>query len=70
VTIERSVIGPNVTLESGTRVVNSRLEHVLVGGKSTVVDCHLHHSLLGDRVSVRGLRGVATLGNDSEVSAT
>jgi glucose-1-phosphate thymidylyltransferase len=69
VAIEKSVIGPNVTLETGTRVVNSRLEHVIVGTKSTVLDSTLHHSMLGDRVSIRGLKGVATLGDDSEVDA-
>jgi glucose-1-phosphate thymidylyltransferase len=68
VAIEKSVIGPNVTLEAGTRVVNSRLEHVIVGTKSTVLDS-THHSMLGDRVSIRGLKGVATLGDDSEVEA-
>jgi glucose-1-phosphate thymidylyltransferase len=69
VTIEKSVIGPNVTLETGTRVVNSRLEHVIVGAKSTVLDSTLHHSMLGDRVSIRGLKGVAALADDSEVEA-
>jgi glucose-1-phosphate thymidylyltransferase len=69
VTIERSVVGPNVTLEAGTRVVNSRLEHVIVGTKCTVIDSTLRHSMLGDRVSVRGLTGTVTLGDDSEVSA-
>ena len=67
VTIEQSVIGPNVTLEAGARVVNSRLEHVIVGQKSTVLDSTLHHSMLGDRVSVRGLKGTTTLGDDSEI---
>jgi glucose-1-phosphate thymidylyltransferase len=67
VTIERSSIGPNVTIEAGTRVANSRLEHVIVGEKSVVLDSTLHHSMLGDRVSVRGLKGTATLGDDSEV---
>jgi len=70
VTIEKSVIGPNVTLEAGTRVVNSRLEHVIVGGKSHIADSKLHHSMLGDRVSVRGLTGTASLGDDSEVTAS
>jgi glucose-1-phosphate thymidylyltransferase len=69
VTVENSVIGPNVTLEAGTRVVNSRLEHVIVGTRSTILDSTLHHSMLGDRVSVRGLKGVTTLGDDSEVEA-
>ena len=67
VAIEQSVIGPNVTLEAGARVVNSRLEHVIVGQKSTVLDSTLHHSMLGDRVSVRGLKGTTTLGDDSEI---
>jgi glucose-1-phosphate thymidylyltransferase len=69
VAIEASEIGPNVTLESGARVVNSRLQHVLVGRGASVVNCRLHHSMLGDRVSVRGLAGTATLGDDSEVDA-
>ena len=69
VTIEKSVIGPNVTLEAGTRVVNSRLEHVIVGSKSAIADSSLNHSMLGDRVSVRGFKGVVTLGDDSEVSS-
>jgi glucose-1-phosphate thymidylyltransferase len=70
VTIENSVIGPNVTLESGTRVVNSRLQHTIVGNKCTVLEATLHHSMLGDRVSVSGLKGVVTLGDDSEVAAS
>jgi glucose-1-phosphate thymidylyltransferase len=69
VTIEKSVIGPNVTLEAGTRVVNSRLEHAIIGNRCTVSDSTLRHSMLGDRVSVRGLTGTATLGDDSEVDA-
>ena len=68
VTIEHSTIGPNVTLEAGTRVVNSRLEHTIVGEKSAILDSTLHHSMLGDRVSVRGFKGTTTLGDDSEVT--
>ncbi len=67
VTIEHSVVGPNVTLEAGTRVVNSRVEHTIVGGKCTVLDSTLRHSLLGERVTLRGFKGTATLGDDAEV---
>jgi glucose-1-phosphate thymidylyltransferase len=69
VTIEHSVIGPNVTLEAGSKVVNSRLEHVIVGNRCILLDARLHHSMLGDRVSVSGLSGTVTLGDDSEVTA-
>lgn len=69
VVVENSVIGPNVTLEAGTKVSGSTLAHVIVGQKSIIRDSQLHHSMLGDRVTVQGLRGTATLGDDSEVVA-
>ncbi len=69
VAIEASVIGPNVTIERGTRIERCRLQHTLVGADARLSDCDLHHSMLGDRVTVKGLRGTATLGDDSEVAA-
>jgi glucose-1-phosphate thymidylyltransferase len=67
VTVEKSEIGPNVTLEAGTRVTNSRIEHTVVGAKSIIADSQLRSSMLGDRVTVSGFRGAVTLGDDSEV---
>jgi len=69
VVIERSEIGPNVSLESGTRVSGSRLRHTIVGQGAKLTDVELESSLLGNRVVVEGLRGSATLGDDSEVMA-
>ena len=69
VTIERSTIGPNVTLESGTRVSGSALTHVIAGRDSSITDATLDHSLLGNRVTVAGVRGSVTLGDDAEVIA-
>lgn len=65
--IERSTIGPNVSLERGCTVVDSTLEHVVCGKESTLTGVHLSHALLGDRVTVSGLSGSVTLGSDSEV---
>ncbi len=67
VVIEQSEIGPNVTLEAGTRVRNSRLQHTIVGQKCVIADSVLHHSMVGDRVTVQGFKGATTLGDDSEV---
>jgi glucose-1-phosphate thymidylyltransferase len=67
VTIERSTIGPNVTLEAGTTVTDSTLAHTIVGQKGTIRKARLHHSMLGDRVTVQGLNGSVTVGDDSEV---
>jgi glucose-1-phosphate thymidylyltransferase len=69
VVIERSEIGPNVSLESGTRVSGSRLRNTIVGQGAKLNDVELESSLLGNRVVVEGLRGSATLGDDSEVMA-
>jgi glucose-1-phosphate thymidylyltransferase len=69
VTVERSEIGPNVSLEAGTAVRDSTLAHTLVGADSTITESTLHHSMLGDRVVVQGFTGTTTLGSDSELAA-
>lgn len=69
VTIERSEIGPNVSLESGSRVTGSKLRHTIVGKDAELTNVQLDGSLLGNRVAVEGLRGSTTLGDDSEVIA-
>jgi glucose-1-phosphate thymidylyltransferase len=67
VTVERSEIGPNVNLEAGATVKDSNLSHTIVGQKSSVSGSTLHHSMLGQRVVVTGVKGMASLGDDSEV---
>ncbi|HEV8125503.1 MAG TPA: sugar phosphate nucleotidyltransferase [Gemmatimonadales bacterium] len=67
VTVERSEIGPNVTLETGAVVKDSKLQHTIVGAKSTITGSRLHHSMIGQRVVVSGVKGVASLGDDSEM---
>ncbi len=67
VIIERSTIGPNVTLEAGTRVTDSTLSHTLVGTNGRISNSTLSHSMLGTDVTVDGFRGSATLGDHSEV---
>lgn len=67
VTVERSEIGPNVNLEAGATVKDSRLSHTIVGQKSSVSGSTLHHSMLGQRVTVSGMKGQASLGDDCEL---
>ncbi len=68
VTLEECEVGPNVTLSKGTTVRRSRLRDCIVGANSTVEDCDLHDSLLGDDVTVRGIRGQVDLGHNSVVA--
>ena len=67
VTIERSVIGPNVTLERGTVVRDSELVHTVVGCHCRLDGSRLGQSMLGNHVVVRDFRGTVTLGDHSEL---
>ncbi len=67
VIVERSSIGPNVTLEAGTRVSDSRLEHTVVGRDSRISGSELSQSMLGNGVVVDGFTGSLSLGDHSEI---
>jgi glucose-1-phosphate thymidylyltransferase len=69
VTIEGSEIGPNVSLEQGTKVTGSRLKNTIVGRNAKLSRAVLDGSLLGNGVLVDGLRGSVTIGDDSEITA-
>jgi glucose-1-phosphate thymidylyltransferase len=70
VTIEKSEIGPNVSLEQGTKVSASRLRNTIVGRDAKLSRVTLESSLLGNGVVVDGLQGSVTLGDHSEVTTT
>jgi glucose-1-phosphate thymidylyltransferase len=65
--VERSTIGPNVTIERDSTVVDSRLEHTIIGRHCQLRGVALSQSLLGDYVQVRGVRGTASLGDHAEL---
>jgi glucose-1-phosphate thymidylyltransferase len=69
VTIERSEVGPNVSLEAGTRITGSRIRNTIVGRDARLDQVDLDRSMLGNRVVLDGFRGNASLGDDSEASA-
>jgi glucose-1-phosphate thymidylyltransferase len=69
VQIERSEIGPNVSLEQGTRVSDSRLRNTIVGRETRLTHADLDGSLLGNNVVIDGLHGSVTAADHSEVTA-
>ncbi len=69
VAIERSTIGPNVSLEQGTRIADSTLANAIVGRGCTLRHVRLDGALIGNEVLVEGLTGSVTLGDHSEVTA-
>ena len=70
VVAEGSVLGPNVTLERGARVVGSRLTDTIVGAGARVEGARLDGSLVGAGAVVRGLEGRVNVSDHSVVEAT
>jgi glucose-1-phosphate thymidylyltransferase len=69
VTIERSTVGPNVSIEQGTSVVDSTLANAIVGQDCRLSRVQLDGAMLGNHVVAEGIRGMVSLGDHSEVSA-
>jgi glucose-1-phosphate thymidylyltransferase len=69
VSIERSTIGPNVSVEQGTTIIDSTVANTIVGRGSTLRKVRLDGALIGNEVLVEGLTGSVTLGDHSEVTA-
>ena len=65
--IERSTIGPNVTVEAGSRVVDSTVRNTIIGRKATIDRATLADSMIGDRAVVENYKGSTTLGDDAEI---
>ena len=70
VVAEGSMLGPNVTLERGARVVRSRLTNTIVGADARVEGARLDGSLVGAGAVVRGVKGRVNVSDHSVVEAT
>ena len=69
VTLERSTLGPNVSVAAGSVVSGSRLRDCIIGANASIEDCELHDSIVGDHATVRGVSGSVNVGDHSEVVA-
>ena len=69
VTIERSEIGPNVSVEKGTAIRDSRIRNSIIGQDAKLNHVDLDGSLLGNAVLLDGYKGSGSIGDHSEVTA-
>jgi glucose-1-phosphate thymidylyltransferase len=67
VTLEGSVLGPNVSVADGSVIRRSRLSDCIVGESARIEDCELRESIVGDHVTLRGVAGSVNVGDHSEV---
>ncbi len=68
VELEACSIGPNVSMETGTIVRDSVLSHAIVGREARIVDSTLEHVLIGDRTEVAGRAGSGLVAAGGEIS--
>ncbi len=52
VNLRDCTIGPNVSIDEGTTVDSSVVQHAIVGRRAEIRNSHIDHSLLGDTVKV------------------
>ena len=67
VTIKDSIVGPNVSIGSGSKIEGSTLSDTIVGEGCTVEGSTLTNSLVGRDAVVDGVSGEITIGDHSEV---
>ncbi len=67
VTLANSTIGPNVSLSAGSSVEGSTLSDTVVGAKSKVKNSTLTKSLIGDDVSIEGMKGEVNVTDHSKI---
>ncbi|MGQ0814600.1 MAG: sugar phosphate nucleotidyltransferase [Gemmatimonadota bacterium] len=69
VLLENCEIGPNVTIESGSSLKNSKVRDAIIGEQVTIENAELHDSMIGDRAVVKGVKGSVNIVADSEVES-
>ena len=70
VTLRKSTIGPNVSIGAGSVIEGSTLSHTIVGTGATIKNSTLTNSLVGNEAQLEGIRGVVTVGDQSEVRSS
>jgi len=67
VTIDDSVVGPNVSIGKGSVIESSRISDTIIGEKTRIARSEIARSLIGDSVVLAGVKGEVTIGDHSEV---
>lgn len=66
--LENSVVGPNVSVGDGSRIVRSIIKDSIISEGAEVVDCLLEGSLIGNHSFISGQFKRANLGDSSEIT--
>jgi glucose-1-phosphate thymidylyltransferase len=65
--VERSIVGPHVSVSTGAAVVGSVISDSILGPNSQVENCVLRESVISDHARVCGAARVLNVGDSSEI---
>jgi len=65
--IKRCVIGPNVSIDSNTRMEGCIIENSIIGHACRIKDMTFKDSIIGDEVELRGKRAHMNVGENTEM---
>ncbi|MCD6463903.1 NTP transferase domain-containing protein [Candidatus Woesearchaeota archaeon] len=65
--VEDSIIGPDVSIGSGSRVVGSIVKNSIIGGEAIVINANVTNSVIGDNAIVKQESLRLNIGDNSEV---
>ena len=69
VSIDECEIGPNVAIESGTKISKSHISNSIIQRDATIDRSTLQGSTIGKRAVIRGFNGEIHVGDDSQLTA-
>lgn len=67
VSLTNSVVGPNVSIESGAVVTGSVVRNSILRGLTRVQDCVMDNSMIGERAQVKGTALDVSISDDSTI---
>jgi glucose-1-phosphate thymidylyltransferase len=65
--LSNCIIGPNVTIGENTTAGSSIIRDSIIGSDSVLDNVLLHHSLVGNDTTIRGMSQTLNLGDDTEI---
>jgi glucose-1-phosphate thymidylyltransferase len=68
VQLENVELGPNVTVETGCVIRDSKLRNTIIGEQARIESSELEDSLIGDQTLIRGVKGSLSVGDHSTVN--
>jgi len=69
VKIEKSVIGPFVTINKGAEVINSIVKDSIIDENSVIEDCILEGCIVGKEASLQGFKGKLHIADNSTIES-